>query len=101
MVTTAMAAELTGALRDFGTGVESQTRALGSSVRHLAYAAGVSEASRQRVTRELQVQPVHLLGWIASALDMATSHLVADSSAVRRDGRSTDQAIVDRSLTRC
>ena len=101
MVPTAIAAELTGALRDFGTGVEVQTRALGSSVRHLASAAGVTEASRARVARELQVPPVHLLGWLASALDLATSRVVADPVAVRRDGQRTDHAIVDRSLTRC
>lgn len=101
MVSTAIAAELTGALRDFGTGVELQRRALGSSVRHLVNSAGVAEASRARIARELQIPPAHLLGWIASALELATSRVVAEQSGPDRCHGASALAIVDRSLTRC
>jgi hypothetical protein len=103
MVTTAIAAEVTSAIRDFSAGVETQGRALGSSVRHLVLSAGVSESSRARVAREVQMPPVQLVSWIAGALEAATSLLGAETGSFEPSaGRVVgDFVIVEKSITRC
>ncbi len=47
MLSTAMGAGVTSAIRDFGSEVESQGRLLGMSVRHLLFTAGTGESSRE------------------------------------------------------
>ena len=102
MVPTAIAAEVTGAIRDFGTGMGTQGRTFSSSVRHLVLAAG-SESSRVRIAREMHVPPAQFLTWIASALAVANSLLGSDRGVLEpAAGRIPgDFVVVDRLLTRC
>jgi hypothetical protein len=104
MVSTAMAAEVTSALRDLSTEVESQGRALGSSVRHLVSSAGLRPptAARVRIARDLSIPPAQVLGWVASALDAAGS-LLGSQAVDHPDepGERLPTAVVDRALTRC
>lgn len=102
MASTTIAAEVTSALRELGTGVETQGRALRSSVRHLV-SVGVGSSSRSRIAREIHVPPVQVLGWVASALDSAASILGPESmEPYPGKGRVPgDFVVVDRSLTQC
>jgi transcriptional regulator with XRE-family HTH domain len=103
MVSTAIAAEVTCAIRDFSAGVETQGRALGSSVRHLVLSAGVSESSRARIAREVQMPPAQLLNWIAGALGAATSLLGAETGSFEPSGGRVvgDFVVIEKSITRC
>jgi hypothetical protein len=74
MTATAMTAEVTGAIRDLGTGLQARGRSLGSSA--------------------------HVLGWMASVLAAHAPFLHAGTS--RLPGTvPVEWAIVDRELTRC
>lgn len=94
MVSTTIAAEVTSALRDLGTGV--------ASVRHLV-SAGVVSSSRARIVRDIQLPPAQVLGWVAYALDSAAAILGPESvEACPGRGRVPgDFVIVDRSATQC
>jgi hypothetical protein len=97
------ATDVTNALRDFSTGVETHGRALGSSVRHLMLVANVGELPRARIARDIQIPPTVLLGWLASALRASSAMLGAEAGDPEpRAGRIPgDFVIVDRALTRC
>jgi hypothetical protein len=97
------ATDVTNALREFGTGVETHGRALGSSVRHLMLVANVNELPSARIARDIQIPPTILLGWIFGALRASTAILgVEAGDPDPRAGRvAGDFVIVDRSLTRC
>jgi hypothetical protein len=103
MVSTAIATELTTAIRDFSTGVDTRGRALGSSVRHLIGSAGVGEFAPNRMARQLYASPGQLLGRVMGTLGAPMSPLgstVGDAQPVTAP--STEEfGIVDRALTRC
>ena len=93
---------MTSAIRDFGTGVETQGRAIGSSAHNLVRSAGDGESSRARIVREIRIPPIQLISWLASALYAATTLLVSEGGGVPSDGRvAGDFIIVDKALTRC
>jgi hypothetical protein len=79
MVTTAIAAEVTGAVRGLGSDMESQGRALGA-----------------RLAQEISYPSARLVGAVASALGRRLPS--PDGQAPRPEG---DVVIVDRFLTRC
>jgi transcriptional regulator with XRE-family HTH domain len=103
MVSTALTTEVTNAVRDFGTGVETRGRALGSSVLDLVVSAGVSESSRARIARDIQLPSTEVLGWIAGALNVVASLLGPDAREPERDSAHSKHGfiIIDRELTRC
>jgi hypothetical protein len=101
--TTALTAEVTNVMRDFGTGVEARGRALGASMLDLAVSVGVSEATRARIVDEIQVPSSEIHSWIATALSTVGSLLGTDAREPERDPAHTTRGfiIVDRELTRC
>lgn len=103
MVSTAIAAEVTGAIRGLGTGMETQSRALGSSVRHLVLSAGANGSSRARIARQTHVPPAHVFVLIVDALDVVGSLLGSDRDYLEpAAGRIPgDFVVVARPLTRC
>lgn len=101
MVSTALASEMTNVIRDLGTGVETQGRALGTSVRHLVLAAGGGESSRARLARDIQLPTTHVLGLVAGALRVSASLLEADARGAKTRRAMGDVTIVDKRLTRC
>ena len=103
MVSTAITTEVTNAVRDFGTGVETRGRALGSSMLDLAVSAGASESSRARIAREIQVPSTEIFNWIATTLNTVAALLGSESRELERDFAHSKHGfvIVDRELTRC
>jgi hypothetical protein len=102
MVSTGLSTEVTGAVRDFGAGVETKGRALGSSVLDLVGAASVTESARARIAQELRLPPAQIRNWIASTLELAACRLGADSRRVDSESAHRgDYVIVDKLLTRC
>ena len=103
MVSTALTTEVTNAVRDFGTGVETRGRALGSSMLDLAVSAGVSESSRARIAREIQAPSTEILNWVATGLTAVASLIGTEPRETERDSAHTKHGfvIVDRALTRC
>jgi hypothetical protein len=75
MIASVLAAEVTGAIREFGADIDTHGRALGTSVRNLVAPAGVGRPSR--------------LGSAGASTGPGT----VDASS--------DWVIVDKSLTRC
>jgi hypothetical protein len=100
---TVRSADMTTAIRDFGTGVETRGRQLSSSVRHLVGSVGVGLEARNRVVREIYASPTRLLGWAANALAESASIPVADTDGLVSDAwhPARNYVVVDRSLTRC
>jgi hypothetical protein len=103
MVASALAAEVTGAIRGFGSGIDTQGRALGTSVRNLVVPAGVRDPSRRRLEWDLYLPPVQLLARFANAVGASASLLgsAAASPGLGTVDASSDWVIVDKSITRC
>ena len=101
MVSTA--AEVTSAIRDFGSGFDAHRRTLGSSMRQAIPVTSVSEWSRPRLPRELQVPPTVVLTWITSALRASTALLASERVAREpKTGRvAGDFIVVAKSATHC
>lgn len=102
-ISTAISSEMTTAIRDFGTGVETRGRELGSSVRQLFGSVGSSESSRNRIAREFYTSPTQLLSWAVSALGASVpiSRPRASDPGSDTSDPTTVFVIVDRSRTRC
>jgi hypothetical protein len=102
-MSTAISAEMSTAIREFGAGVETRGRALGSSVRRWFGSVGVSESSRSRIAREIYTSPTQLLNWAVSALGASVpfSGPGARDPGTDTSDPTTDFVIVDRLLTHC
>jgi hypothetical protein len=87
-IATAISADLTTAIRDFGTGVEARGRTLGSTVRQFVGAVGVNDSFLSRAAS-------------APGASEPTPGPDADDAASDSSHPTTSFVIVDKSLTRC
>jgi hypothetical protein len=90
MVSTVVAAEVTGVLEGLRRGLETQGRALGATVRDLAVSVVGAESAPAWVTREISLPPRQFVGRVASTLGIRDA-----------DRRGSEPVIVERVLTRC
>lgn len=101
MGATSLASDMRSAVNYIGAGVETQGRALRSTVRHMT-SADVTEPPCTS-TPERQASPLQLLSWVATAFAVSASFLRLEASDSRpAAGRvEGDYLIVDKYLTRC
>jgi hypothetical protein len=98
------AADVTGALRGFATGVFTQRRALSVAVmRQMAATTAVADWSRANVTRGMRTTAAGTISQLADALRATVALL--DSQTVDLEIGTTcaagDFVITDRAKTRC
>jgi hypothetical protein len=94
------ATDVTGAMRDFGAGMETQYRALGLTARDAVVAVVRDMAFPARISRGHR-PPALLASWVTGALGIRMWFLGTEVRELYAHPRRGEITIVDRSLTRC